>query len=634
MADSDLPVPRQGGALAPAAKQNLPAATTAQNAQTQATDNNENSVTTESTANAEHSEQKTNGIFKRIAIFLGNASIARKMMLLGVLVIFVTAVLFGIFSFVSSSDSTRSERLLGQYNPREIGQVLDFLDDRGYKYRLSGDSIMVDAKDYASVTEEMLRSGIALPPENNDLGDSILMTDSGFGVSQRLENERIKHGREIQLARAIEKIDGIERATVLLAIPKDNVFAREKSRPSAAVVVTLKKDAYLSPENVSSIRFMVASAVHDLLSKDVSVTDQQGRLLSSERTDTGEVNALQRQFEMHTMREAQYRDKLDTILAPMLGVGNYSAEVDVTLDTTRQEETSQLYNPDSQAVRSETLKEQQGDNERTSPYGVPGSLSNQPPANAAIPQQLRNGTGGQDSQSQSQDNRRESREAVRNYEVDTTVRHTVRPTNLVQRLTVSVAVDYMRQVSDDGRITYVPRPQADLDKIADLVRGGLGLNAERGDFVHVETVSFPHADERPQLPWYRQDYFYRLVRVGGAVLVILFLVLFVIRPMLVKLLKREEQELIDAEADRAQELDDSSALEGNDDLDLIAKDKEVQDQLYSINDGGGIEIPNIRREPDLLKAVRTLVSNEPDLAAEVIKGWLEEGDTAKDKAKS
>lgn len=626
MADNDLPIPQQGGAVANVAKQNLPAATNADAASSE-----KDNVAAENAVTVAPESVKRKGLIAKLAGVFGNSGMARKMMILGILVIFVTAVLFELFSFFGASNAPRSERLLGQYTPQEIGKVLDFLDDRGYKYRLSGDSIMVDASQYAAVSEEMLRRGIALPQENNDLGDSILMTDSGFGVSQRLENERIKHGREIQLSRAIEKIEGIERATVLLAIPKDNVFAREKSRPSAAVVVTLKKDAYLSPENVSSIRYMVASSVHDLLSKDVTVTDQQGRLLSSERTDGGEINALQRQFEMHTMREAQYRDKLDTILAPMLGVGNYSAEVDVTLDTTRQEETSQLYNPDSQAVRSETLKEQQGNNERTNPYGVPGSLSNQPPANASIPQQLRNGTGG--SSAESSDNRRESREAVRNYEVDTTVRHTVRPTNSVQRLTVSVAVDYLRQVKEDGRVTYVPRPQSDLDKIADLVRGGLGLNADRGDFVHVETVSFPHTDERPELPWYRQDYFYRLVRVGGAVLVILFLVMFVIRPMLVKLLKREEQEMLDAESDRMQELDDGSALEGNDDLDLITKDKEMQDQLYSINDGGGIELPNIRREPDLLKAVRTLVSNEPDLAAEIVKGWMEEGDAAKEKNK-
>ena len=548
---------------------------------------------------------------------------------MGILVIFVAAIIFAIFG-LGSANTPETERLLGQYAPKDMGEVLDFLDNKGYKYRLSGDSIFVEAREYSSVAEDMLRQGIALPEENADIGDSILMTDSGFGVSQRLENERIKHGREIQLARAIEKIDGIERATVLLAIPKDNVFAREKSRPSAAVVVTLKKGAYLSPENVSSIRFMVASSVHNLLSKDVSVTDQMGRLLSSERAEGSETSALQRQFEMHTMREAQYRDKLDTILAPMLGIGNYSAEVDVTLDTTTQEETSQLYNPDSQAVRSETLKEQQGSDEKRSPYGVPGSLSNQPPANAAIPQELRNGSGGSADSSSSADNRKESREAVRNYEVDTTVRHTVRPTNLVQRLTVSVAVDYVRKIDAEGRVSYEPRAQEDLNKIADLVRGGLGLDESRGDFVKVETVSFPHSDVTPELPWYRQDYFYRLVRVGGAVLVIIFLVLFVIRPMLSRLLKREEQELMDAEADRVQQLDDSSALEGNDDLDLITKDKEIADQLYQINEGGGIEIPNIKREPDLLRAVRTLVSNEPELAAEVLKEWLDQGEAPKD----
>ena len=619
MADSDLPVPRPGGAL-----------TTQESSSNAAKESRtENEAHADDVQESEVVAEEKSGRVRALTDFLKSGSVARRLTIMGILVIFVAAIIFAIFG-LGSANTPETERLLGQYAPKDMGEVLDFLDNKGYKYRLSGDSIFVEAREYAGVAEDMLRQGIALPEENADIGDSILMTDSGFGVSQRLENERIKHGREIQLARAIEKIDGIERATVLLAIPKDNVFAREKSRPSAAVVVTLKKGAYLSPENVSSIRFMVASSVHNLLSKDVSVTDQMGRLLSSERAEGSESSALQRQFEMHTMREAQYRDKLDTILAPMLGIGNYSAEVDVTLDTTTQEETSQLYNPDSQAVRSETLKEQQGSDEKRSPYGVPGSLSNQPPANAAIPQELRNGSGGSADSSSSADNRKESREAVRNYEVDTTVRHTVRPTNLVQRLTVSVAVDYVRKIDAEGRVSYEPRAQEDLNKIADLVRGGLGLDESRGDFVKVETVSFPHSDVTPELPWYRQDYFYRLVRVGGAVLVIIFLVLFVIRPMLSRLLKREEQELMDAEADRVQQLDDSSALEGNDDLDLITKDKEIADQLYQINEGGGIEIPNIKREPDLLRAVRTLVSNEPELAAEVLKEWLDQGEAPKD----
>ena len=552
--------------------------------------------------------------------FFKDGEMVHRLIILGFLVIFVAAIIFAVISFSSSGKSPESERRLGQYSTQDIGSVLDFLENEGYKYRLLGNTISVDVKDYNEITEKMLRKGIALPQEKTDEGDQIIMSDTGFGVSQRMENERIKHGREVQLARAIERIDGVQHATVLLAIPKENVFAREKSRPSAAVVVTLKQNAYLTPENVNSIRFLVSSSVHNLMSKDVSVTDQQGRQLSAEvKTDTAE-NKLQREFEIRTMREAQYRDKLDTILAPMLGLGNYSSEVDVTLDTTVQEETSQLYNPDSQAVRSETLKEQSGNDEKTNPYGVPGSLSNQPPANASIPQQLKNGTA--NAASTTSDNKKESREAVRNYEVDTTLRHTVRPSNVVQRLTVSVAVDYVKQLDKDGNITYVPRSQEDLDKIADLVRGGLGLNESRGDFVKVETVSFPHGDIKPPLPWYEQEFFYRLVRIGGSIIIVLIVIIFIIRPLLNKLLHKDEDELNpDVDQD---ELDSQSALDGYDDFNLIAKNKELADQVYTINHEGGIELPNLHKEADLLKAVRTLASNEPQLTAEVIKDWLEE----------
>lgn len=559
---------------------------------------------------------KTSGIKD----FFKDSEMVHRLIILGFLVIFVAAIIFAVISFSSSGKSPESERRLGQYSTQDIGSVLDFLENEGYKYRLSGNTISVDVKNYNEITEKMLRKGIALPQEKTDEGDQIIMSDTGFGVSQRMENERIKHGREVQLARAIERIDGVQHATVLLAIPKENVFAREKSRPSAAVVVTLKQNAYLTPENVNSIRFLVSSSVHNLMSKDVSVTDQQGRQLSAEvKTDTAE-NKLQREFEIRTMREAQYRDKLDTILAPMLGLGNYSSEVDVTLDTTVQEETSQLYNPDSQAVRSETLKEQSGNDEKTNPYGVPGSLSNQPPANASIPQQLKNGTA--NAASTTSDNKKESREAVRNYEVDTTLRHTVRPSNVVQRLTVSVAVDYVKQLDKDGNITYVPRSQEDLDKIADLVRGGLGLNESRGDFVKVETVSFPHGDIKPPLPWYEQEFFYRLVRIGGSIIIVLIVIIFIIRPLLNKLLHKDEDELNpDVDQD---ELDSQSALDGYDDFNLIAKNKELADQVYTINHEGGIELPNLHKEADLLKAVRTLASNEPQLTAEVIKDWLEE----------
>ncbi|MCI7773466.1 MAG: flagellar M-ring protein FliF [Succinivibrio sp.] len=618
MADNEFPVANQGANANGSANALTPAATPQSdvNDSTQHDDANSYDDSSMPVTSEDNSLPPKTSALKG---FFKDGEMSRRLIIIAFLVVFIAAIIFAIITFTSSDSRSSSDtnRQLGQYSAQEIGSVLDFLDNEGYKYKLVGNNtITVLAKDYNEITEMMLRKGIALPKEKTDVGDQIIMTDTGFGVSQRMENERIKHGREIQLARAIERIDGVQHATVLLAIPKDNVFAREKSRPSAAVVVTLKPNAYLTPENVNTIRMTVAASVHNLLQKDVSVTDQNGRQLSAEvKADTAE-SKIQREFELRTMREAQYRDKLDAILAPMLGLGNYSAEVDVTLDTTVQEETSQLYNPDSQAVRSETLKEQAGGEDKTNPYGVPGSLSNQPPANAAIPQQLKNGTA---TATDGSSNRKESREAVRNYEVDTTMRHTISPTNVVQRLTVSVAVDYVRSLDKDGYVTYTPRSQEDLNKIADLVRGGLGLNDARGDFVKVETVSFPHDDIKPPLPWYEQEFFFRLVRIGGSVLIVLMVIIFIIRPLLNKLLKKDE-DINEVDQD---ELDSQSALDGYDDFNLIAKNKELADQVYSINQEGGIELPNLHKEADLLKAVRTLASNEPQLTAEVIKDWLE-----------
>ena len=135
----------------------------------------------------------------------------------------------------------------------------------------------------------------------------------------------------------------------------------------------------------------------------------------------------------------------------------------------------------------------------------------------------------------------------------------------------------------------------------------------------VETVSFPHDDIKPPLPWYEQEFFFRLVRIGGSVLIVLMVIIFIIRPLLNKLLKKDE----DVNEVDEDELDSQSALDGYDDFNLIAKNKELADQVYSINQEGGIELPNLHKEADLLKAVRTLASNEPQLTAEVIKDWLE-----------
>lgn len=246
MADNEFPVANQGANANGSANALTPAATPQSdvNDSTQHDDANSYDDSSMPVTSEDNSLPPKTSALKG---FFKDGEMSRRLIIIAFLVVFIAAIIFAIITFTSSDSRSSSDtnRQLGQYSAQEIGSVLDFLDNEGYKYKLVGNNtITVLAKDYNEITEMMLRKGIALPKEKTDVGDQIIMTDTGFGVSQRMENERIKHGREIQLARAIERIDGVQHATVLLAIPKDNVFAREKSRPSAAVVVTLKPNAY------------------------------------------------------------------------------------------------------------------------------------------------------------------------------------------------------------------------------------------------------------------------------------------------------------------------------------------------------------------------------------------------------
>ena len=232
MSEQEFPVAR--GA---AANNNPPAlAQSPQDTQTQrsqaADPNGFDELESETTSEQGASEgSKTTTKRSRLSEFFRSGDVLRRIIILGLLVLFLAGAIFAMVSLQSSSVSP-TYRELGRFTTQEIGPVLDFLDLEGYDYQLRGsDAVAVRVEDYSQIRELMLRRGIAVPELATDEGDSIIMSDSGFGVSQRLEGERIKHGREIQLARAIERIDGVDHATVLLAIPKENVFARTEKRP-------------------------------------------------------------------------------------------------------------------------------------------------------------------------------------------------------------------------------------------------------------------------------------------------------------------------------------------------------------------------------------------------------------------
>ncbi len=535
-----------------------------------------------------------------------------------IIIILALAISLVVVVYVFFLSKAPEMRPLGQYSSTDLVHVLDVLDANQVEYKLdntrNGGTVYVPINDYQSILLVLNREGIDTSGSEKN-GNDLILKDSSFGVSQRLEAERLKLSREQQLATLIEENQKISKATVLLAIPKDNVFARDKRAPSATVMLNVKGGTTLSQENVDSVVNIVASAVHDLSPSRVTVTDQYGRLLNSGSQDVLSM-ASRKEFELQQRKEQEYKQKIDSILIPVLGVGKYTAEVDVTMDFTQEEHTAKTYNPDAATVRSEAMREDL--NNTGSVGGVPGSLSNQPPASSQIPETIKNenNTGGVVSGA---NGARVSRESTRNYEIDTVISHKSKNYGGVSKLSVSVGIDYVTQTGEGGE-SKVPRSDEELHKIKKLLEGGLGIDVTRGDAIEVISVPFNQVEaEIVDLtpPVYEQDWFWRAFKIIAAVILAVVVIVMIIKPMVMKLLNskpREEEHTVD--------LDDSLALEGDDDLHLIAQSVENGDSIYDVKNGQ-VVLPDIHKDEDVLRAVRALVANEPNLTAKVVKDWLE-----------
>ncbi len=507
-------------------------------------------------------------------------------------------------------------RPLGDYSTQELIPILDVLDQQKISYQLAGNTVLVPMDQYNKIKLELSRAGLVSPVSS---GDDILLQDMGFGVSQQMERERLKLSRERQLEAAIEEIRDVANARVLLAMPKPHVFVRHRQNASATVLLTVRGSTELGQQEVNSIVDLVASAVPSLTPARVSVTDQYGRLLNSGNQDAASQQQS-KEYELERKQEQALRDKIDAILVPVLGVGNYTAQVDVSMDFSASEETQKRYDPNTQLTRSEFTRESFNSSDLVA--GVPGALTNQPPMNSEIPEQVNNATAEniQDQLSDVMDYK--SREATRNYELDTTISHKRAQTGVIDRQTVSVAVNYITQTDpNSGETTSTPVSDEVLDKIRRLLMGGVGYSEARGDVLEVISMSFVTPEEitvTPSAIWDHPNFNYWL-RWGVGGLFMVLMLLLVVRPAMKKLLATEKtaHTLVGANG----EILSAEGLPLNQDNEL---------GLIGESDGaGGINLPNLNKNKDLLNAVRSLVENEPYLASQVIKGWVSETDTAK-----
>jgi flagellar M-ring protein FliF len=289
-----------------------------------------------------------------------------------------------------------------------------------------------------------------------------------------------------------------------------------------------------------------------------------------------------------------------------LGLGNYTAQADVSMDFTSVEQTQRRYNPDLPAVRSESISEQSTTGGVIA--GIPGALTNQPPADANIPEEANGGGAGQPIPGNT------SKEQTRNFELDTTISHTKQQTGVFRRLSVSVAIDHVASVNAEGEAVSNPLGQSQLLNIRRLLQGGVGFDVTRGDSLEVVSIPFNRIDigEVVEPSIWEQEWFMPLFKLFLGATVIIVLILAVVRPMLKK--------LIFPDGGTDEQYDDADLDLGDEAVNVLSE--EFDEGQVGFSADGSLMLPNLHRDEDVLKAVRALVANEPELSAQVVRGWL------------
>ncbi len=548
------------------------------------------------------------------ASFLRNFGVVR----LGIMGIVAVAVL-GFISFAAMRFGQPGMSLLySGLDLDESGRIVAKLDEMKVPYELqqNGTAIYVPDRDVLRIRVQMAEQGL---PTGGSLGYELFDRTDTLGTTSFVQNVNLVRALEGELARTIRQIDRVKGARVHLVLPKREVFARKDRKPSASIV--LKLQGGITPTQVQAIQNLVAAAVPELTTDRVSIVDSRGNLLTKGLEGDGLSAMANRLTEIRINHENRLKSAIEQLLGRTVGINNVRAEVTVDLDQSRIVTNAEEYNPDGQVVRSTQTVEESSEE-------IDGG-----PANVSVEQNLpgeqaQNGPGSQSKSART--------EETTNFEITKTVRNTTREAGAIKRISVAVVVNGSYVTDKDGKRTYQPRSEKEIEALTALVRSAIGYDAERGDTVEVVNLQFAELNTDSDafaappgviLGLSKTDIFKIAEMVVFGIVAILVLLL-VVRPLLTKAMTiglESSPALAHAGAGEGAIAltgpDGTPAIagpggEGGEMGQLAAPDEESAESMIDVAQIEG------RVKASSMKKIADLVDKHPEEAVNIMRNWL------------
>ena len=525
---------------------------------------------------------------------LSNVSMQQLLSLL----VFVSAFVAIVASVWMWGQTADYRVLFSNLSDRDGGDIIVSLQQQNipYKFAEGGGALLVPGDKVHEVRLRLASQGL---PKGGTAGFE-LMENQKFGTSQFLEQVNYQRSLEGELARSMQTLGPVQNARVHLAIPKATVFVKDQPKPSASVMLTLHPGRTLDAGQVNAIVHLISSSIPNLPATAVTVVDQRGTLLSSIR-EGGAAAMDETQLNYIRQIEQEYIKRIEDILTPLIGGQNVRVQVTADIDFTRAEQTAESFKPNLQASQSSirSIQSTESKNGVSSPAGVPGALSNQPPAPATAPlvspaSAVANVSGEVASM---------HKEAITNYEVDRTIRHTKLPVGSIKRLSVAVLINYRSVTDTKGKTTTKPFTPAEQAQLDSLVKNAMGFNAQRGDSLNLLNSAFNNVPDTivPEVPIWKQPEMISMAKDGlkYTLLVIAALYLFfgIIRPAFKNLAESLNK------PPTAEEIEENNHRKKEKNKEFEAKESEVS---YESS----------------LQAAKQIAQQSPKIVASVVQEWV------------
>ena len=518
--------------------------------------------------------------------------------------------------FTMSMNGSGQALLFSGLGPADAAAVSQRLDQANIAYELrEGGSAVYVSTDQVDEARLRVASGGALG--FGSVGYEIFDETDALGTTSFVQNVNARRALEGELARSINTIASVSGARVHLVLPERRLFSRDEQEPSASVVLSVRGE--MTGSQIDTVRNLVATAVPGLNANRITIADDQGRLLASPSDEADPTGA--RLDDRRSAIERDLRDKIRDVVEGVVGPGG--ARVVVTAELTRESltETRMAYDPNLQ-VEVSRRSEEETSSEPVTSGGVSVS-ENTPDAaetEASAPQMAAS-----------------SRSVTeRNFENSSTTTTRIIQAGDLERLAVSVVVDQIATVNEDGTLSFTPRSADEMAQIERLVAAAAGFTPgalDDNQILSVEQMRFSRPDltlgtpEPEGFDISRLD-FMRIAEIAVLFITALLVILLVARPLVQGAVGNVSGGPALAGAGGGDGLPDSvrAALTGGAGQVLLPEgdgEAAAPDALAAISDDH-IDVAQIQGQvkKSSVRKVAQLVGNHPDESMSILRTWM------------